>query len=123
MNPANPLELGLDRYVDLDSDDDFIGKSSLRKIRKQGISRKRRGFYISGNPVDPNQHPLPIKHDEDVVGVLSEMAWSDRLQKNIAIGMVSTAVAESVNLSVSLGTGDRELVATSLPFIDRRHSG
>ena len=39
---TNPLELGLDRLVSLDTPHDFIGKAALQQIKLQGISPANR---------------------------------------------------------------------------------
>ena len=43
---TNPLELGLDKFIDLNSDFDFIGKDALIKIKNNGIKRKQVGLYL-----------------------------------------------------------------------------
>ena len=39
-NDDNPLECGLDKYVNLDTDINFLGKEKLKEIRKKGVTRK-----------------------------------------------------------------------------------
>ena len=43
---TNPLELGMDKFIDLDNDFDFIGKDALIKIKNDGIKRKQVGLYL-----------------------------------------------------------------------------
>jgi aminomethyltransferase len=43
---TNPLELGMDKFIDLDNDFDFIGKNALIKIKNDGIKRKQVGLYL-----------------------------------------------------------------------------
>jgi hypothetical protein len=45
---TNPYELGMDRLVKLDIEADFIGNSAFKRIRKEGVSRKRVGLVIDG---------------------------------------------------------------------------
>ena len=43
---TNPYELGLDRLVNLDGEINFIGKESLKKIKKNGIKRRQVGLEL-----------------------------------------------------------------------------
>ena len=59
---TNPFELGLDRLVFLESDINFIGKESLKKIKRDGIKRKQVGLEIHCDPLEgPNTKFWPIK--------------------------------------------------------------
>ena len=42
-----PYTLGLDRLVDLDQEADFIGKSALQRIQKEGVKRRLVGVEIA----------------------------------------------------------------------------
>ena len=61
---TNPFELGLDRLVNLDNDNKFIGKEALIKIKEKGIKRKQVGLIIDCNPLSgPNTTFWPIEKD------------------------------------------------------------
>ena len=47
----NPYEVGLERMVDLDQEDDFIGKEALREISLKGPEKKLIGAEIQGEPI------------------------------------------------------------------------
>jgi glycine cleavage system aminomethyltransferase T len=116
--PANPFELGLGKLVDLDGPDDFIGKPALLKIKTAGIKRRLCGFVIQGDPVPASEHRVSVMQNDIVVGSISEMACSTRLEKNIGIGLISNTIADDVdNLSVSLDSGLRSVTISGLPFI------
>ena len=52
---TNPLELGMDKFIDLNNDFDFIGKDALIKIKNDGIKRKQVGLYLDNKRMDgPN---------------------------------------------------------------------
>jgi aminomethyltransferase len=117
-HPANPFELGLGKLVDLDGDDDFIGKKALQKISVDGVKRHLSGFFIQGDPVTGSEHPLPLVHDGIEVGTISEMAYSPRLGKNIAIGIISNDIAADADkLSISINNRSHRVTITALPFI------
>jgi len=115
--PANPFELGLGRLVDLDREDDFVGKQALMRIRADGVKRRLSGFTIAGEPVPGSSHPLPLLRQQVVVGSISEMAWSPRLEKNIAIGLVSNEIGDDTRLSVDVDGQPRAATLAGLPFI------
>jgi glycine cleavage system aminomethyltransferase T len=116
--PANPFELGLGKLVDLDGADDFIGKTALLKIKAAGIKRRLCGFVIQGDPVKASEHRVPVMQNDTVVGSISEMAYSSRLEKNIGIGLLSSEIDdEADNLCVAVGKELRLASVNSLPFI------
>ena len=39
----NPFECGFDKFVNLDSDVNFLGKEKLKKIKSEGIKKKING--------------------------------------------------------------------------------
>jgi len=117
-HPANPFEVGLGKLVDLDGADDFIGKQALLKIRADGVKRRLSGFFIQGDPVPGSEHPVPILLNGVEVGSIGEMAYSYRLGKNIAIGIIGNEIADTADgLTVSIKNGSQVVTITSLPFI------
>lgn len=50
---SNPFEAGLDYFVHLEKPVDFIGKSSLRDIKRNGLSRKLVFLKVNTKDVDP----------------------------------------------------------------------
>ena len=114
---TNPFEAGLGQYVDLDRDDEFIGKTALREIVSSGIKRRRVGLILSGDRIEQNPHPYPIRLDDDDVGTLSGTVYSPRLERNIAIALVSVAVGDDgTELLVDTGQEVRTATVTPLPF-------
>ncbi len=117
VNPANPFELGLGKLVDLDNNLDFVGKQALLEIRNSGIKRELCGFFIEGDAVSPCGQPLPVLSDGETVGYLSELAYSSRLERNIAIGVVSIQFSQNENLNLIIDGEPRRLSPGRLPFI------
>src|SRR3989442_9191949 len=48
----NPYEVDLDRLVDLNKTDDFVGKAALQRIKEAGPTRKLVGIEIHGKPIE-----------------------------------------------------------------------
>ena len=116
--PANPFELGLGKLVDLDGPDDFIGKQALLTIRADGVKRRLAGFIVHGDRIPASEHPLPVKQNGIEVGSIGEMAYSSRLGKNIAIGIISNEIADNAeNLLISVNDVPRNVTIATLPFI------
>ena len=86
---TNPFELGLDRLVNLQNDNRFIGKEALIKIKEEGIKRKQVGMIIDCDPLKgPNTTFWPIIKNGKQIGKITSAVYSPRLKKNIALGMV-----------------------------------
>lgn len=119
-HPANPFELGLGKLIDLDDDHDFVGKQALLDIRKAGVKRQLCGFFIDGSAIAGNQHSLPITSAGRPVGYISEMVYSPRLERNIALGLLTTGLANDAKLEVLIDAESRSLTPARLPFIPYR---
>ena len=116
--PVNPFEIGLEKLVDLDGPDDFIGRSALRSIRQAGVQRHRVGVVVEGSPVVGNQNPVDIFLGDEVVGFVGEVAYSKRVGKTIGIAVVDMAIDQSASgLTIRIDGVDRSLHVAKLPFI------
>lgn len=116
--PANPFELGLGAMVHLDRSDDFVGREALKRIREDGVKRRRVGLFLDGDPLASNQHPLDLTLAGEVVGTVCEIGYSTRLERNIAVALLSNQVADTETaLSVRIGKATRRAFVASLPFL------
>ena len=121
---TNPLELGLDKYVDLDKDFNFVGKEALISILDKGIDRKQVGIIIDDDPMlGPNTRFWDIYVDDSVVGKVTSAVYSPRLKKNIALGMIKVDYSNLGQvLTVDSGTKKLHAVVTQKPFYDHNKS-
>jgi len=117
---TNPFELGFDRLVNLDSDNNFIGKEALKKIKHNGISRKQVGVEIDCKPLSgPNTTFWELKKDNINIGKITSAVYSPRLKKNIALAMVSIEQSEIGNeLKVNTNEGIFNCKIVEKPFYD-----
>jgi len=115
--PADPFELGLGRFVDLDGGHDFVGRAALDRVRAQGPARRRSGLVIDGPALRPNEAPLPLFHDGGPAGTLSELAHSPRLGRNIAIALLRADLPAEAVLEVEIGGETRRARQAALPFL------
>ena len=121
---TNPLELGLDKYIDLDKDFNFVGKEALISILDKGIDRKQVGIIIDDDPMlGPNTRFWDIYVDDSVVGKVTSAVYSPRLKKNIALGMIKVDYS-NLGQVLTVDSGDKKLhaVVSQKPFYDTNKS-
>ncbi|ASP35611.1 glycine cleavage system protein T [Labrenzia sp. VG12] len=119
---TNPFELGLDRLVNLDSDAEFIGKFALQRVRDNGVTRKQVGLIIDSAPLTgPNTAFWTINRDGVCVGKVTSAIYSPRLEKNIALAMVSVDCADiGTQLEIVMPSGHAAATVAERPFFDPR---
>jgi aminomethyltransferase len=116
----NPYEVGLDRLVELDQKNDFIGKAALRRIKAEGVKRKLVGIEIAGAPLEFNLTRWPVIRDGKQVGFVTSAVFSPRLKKNIGYAMLPlehAALGTSLAISVP-DVGERIAKVVKKPFVD-----
>ncbi len=117
---TNPFELGLDRLVDLDMEADFIGKAALQRIKAAGVRRRHVGLEIAGPPIEgTNSRFWPLFARDAEVGTITSAVYSPRLERNIALGLVSVDWAgKGSSLLARCDSGDHVATVVDVPFID-----
>ena len=126
----NPYELGLSRLVNLDNNNEFIGREALQKICDNGVTRKQVGLEISGPALEgANTTFWPLlsrtaghtngQSTDQAVGKVTSAIYSPRLEKNIALAMLATEYAEEgTQLRVQLPDSVVEATVVKKPFYD-----
>lgn len=117
---TNPYEVGLGRLVDLEMDAKFIGKEALQIVNDTGTTRQLIGIEFDGDPLTgPNTTFWQISAANKVVGKVTSAVYSPRLQKNIALAMISTKHTEvGTQLIIDTKNGIRNAVVCETPFFD-----
>ncbi len=86
-NNDNPLECGFDKFVNIDSDVDFLGKVKLIKIKSDGISKKLMGVILDINEINMSES-INIKNNQNnIIGEMRSAVYSPTFKKVIGIGM------------------------------------
>ena len=121
---TNPLELGMEKFIDLDGSFNFVGKDALIEIRKSGIDRKQVGLIIDIEPLKgPNTSKWEIFSNNKIIGVVTSAVYSPRLKSNIALAMVKKEFSDiGTLLKVNI---DNNLVNANIvqkPFFDPNKS-
>jgi len=116
---TNPFELGMDNFIDVDQEQDFVGKAALRAIRDAGVKRRFMGLVIEGDAfTGGNESRWRIEQDGAYVGYASAAAYSPRAKSNIAVAMVATSAIESGrDVDVFCDDGRRLAKIVSFPIV------
>ena len=120
----NPYEMGMGRLVDLDMEADFISKAALTLIKERGVSQQLVGLEIDGAPfVGSNDFFWPVLKEGVKVGTVTSAIYSPRLQKNIALAMLSIDhTASGRVLQVDKLSETRACTVVPIPFYDPKKS-
>ena len=117
-NNDNPLECGLDKYVNLESNIEFLGKKALQKVKLEGIKRKLMGVKIDHNKIDMYCEKTLLDDKNNIVGYVRSAAYSPSFKKVIGIAMINKPYWDNknqfkidINEKIFLGT------VCDLPFI------
>ena len=121
---TNPLELGMEKFIDLDGSFNFVGKDALIEIKKSGIHRKQVGLMIDIEPLTgPNTSKWEIINNNKIIGVVTSAVYSPRLKSNIALAIVKKEFSDiGTLLKVNI---DNNLVNANIvkkPFFDPNKS-
>lgn len=113
---ATPFEMGLGKFVDLDTSHDFVGKAALASLSAAPATRCRVGLILDENPDFPG-HQLPLHHNGETVGFVSEMAFSKRLEKTIALGLIKSDLRDVARgIEVLIGDSPYAAHISNIPF-------
>ena len=113
------------RLVELDaSTADFVGRAALEALRDQPLQKKLVGLELDGAALAHNETPWPLFDGAHTVGKLTSLAYSPRLEKNIAIGLVHPDYAETgARMSVETWQGVRRATVIPMPFVPKSQNG
>ncbi len=89
----NPLESGLERFVDLDKPD-FVGKAKLLEQKQRGPCRLFAAMTIDCE-VAPAHGGDSIYRDHDLVGSVTSGGYGFRVNQNIAFGYAVPELAKA----------------------------
>jgi len=88
------LETGLDRFVRLDKEDDFIGKQALADWKERGFDNQFVTLEVHGVTDCDARGSEPIYLNDEMVGRVTSGGYGFRTQKSIALAMVRPDLAE-----------------------------
>ena len=117
-NNDNPLECGLDKYVNLDTEVDFLGKEKLKEVKQKGISKKLMGVIIDTKEISVSKSIDLIDDKGSKIGELRSGVYSPNFKKVIGIAMLDKPYYEvSQAFKISINDSTFEGKVCDLPFI------
>ena len=117
-NNDNPLECGFDKYINLNSDVEFIGKDKLKKIQSIGITKKLMGLQIEAKSINVSSSINIQDLNNNDIGDLRSGVYSPRFKKVIGIAMIKKPywnVSQACQIFINENIYNGELC--ELPFI------
>ena len=117
-NNDNPFQCGFDKYIDLETDINFLGKDKLKKIKEKGIDRKLMGVQIDLTKILLTSS-LNIKdNDGNIIGELRSACYSPHFKKVIGIAMIKEPYCKaSSSGTIEIDGNSLALKVCDLPFI------
>ena len=104
-----PLEIGLEKYISLDSNVEFIGKKALLKQRKDGIKKRLLGIEMDGTEMPPLSIPEEVFKDGKKIGIVTSAVFSPDYKGNIGFAMIEASNATAgTEVSVDSKAGIRK---------------
>ena len=106
----DPFEAGLEAFCDLDKPAEYLAREALSARRARPPARRLERVVVGGKRADPNRGFLPLHAGGRAAGRISSMAYSPRLERNVALAMVATEFGQG-DLQVTLEDGSQRDVA------------
>ncbi len=117
-NGDNPYECGFDKYINIDSEVNFLGKEKLKKIKSEGIKKKLMGVMLDIDKISITGSLDLSDQDNNIIGELRSACYSPHFKKVIGIAMIKKShwnidqnVKASINGDICSGK------VCDLPFI------
>ena len=100
----NIFECGLDRFVTLGKEAEYLSRKALDRVAAQGVAVKLAKVEIAGGPTPTPRATWPVFSAGRDAGYVTSAAWSPRFEKVVAFAMVNVEHAEvGKRLSVRIG--------------------
>ena len=117
-NNDNPFQCGFDKYIDLETDINFLGKDKLKKIKEKGIDRKLMGVQIDLTKILLTSSLNIKNNDGNIIGELRSACYSPHFKKVIGIAMIKEPYSKaSSSGTIEIDGNSLALKVCDLPFI------
>ena len=117
-NGDNPYECGFDKYINIDSEVNFLGKEKLKKIKSEGIKKKLMGVMLDIDKISITGSLELSDQNNNIIGELRSACYSPHFKKVIGIAMmkkphwnVDQDIKAKINREICVGK------VCDLPFI------
>ena len=121
---TNPFELGLERLINLNTENNFIGKKALVDIQEKGVQRIQVGLILNCERLKgANTSFWPVTKGNTHIGKVTSAVYSPRLDQNIALAIVSIEYSEiGTELTVEINSKFVDAKVVEKPFYDPKKS-
>jgi aminomethyltransferase len=127
---TNPYEVGYGYkwMVELEQEQNFIGREALKKVSEEGVSRKLVGVEIGGAGLGSYNDGsmidyFPVLKDGEKIGKVTSACYSPRLEKNIGFAMVPVEYSEiGIELTVERPDETVSAVVADRVFFKPEHA-
>ena len=114
----NPLECGFDKYVNLDTNVEFLGKEELKKVKADGIKRKLMGVKIDADQIAVNSSINMYDKTKNLIGELRSGTYNPSFKQVIWIAMINEPYfKDSQEIVININGKDCTGKLCDLPFI------
>ena len=104
----NPFEAGLDRFVTLGKSAEYMSREALDRIAREGVENKLVNLMIEGDPVSAPRSTYDVMSNNEKVGIVTSLAYSEKYAANISFATVKVASAQpGTRLTVLTDAGIR----------------
>jgi len=87
-NGDNPYECGFDKYINIESEVNFLGKEKLKKIKSEGIKKKLMGVMLNIDKISITGSLELSDQNNNIIGELRSACYSPHFKKVIGIAMM-----------------------------------
>ena len=114
----NPYECGFDKYINIDSDIEFLGKDKLKKIKSEGIKKKLMGVKIDTDSISVTGSMNLTDEKNNVIGELRSGCYNPTFKKVIGIAMIKKPYFEAKQtFKIDINGNSFNGTVCDLPFI------
>tara|TARA_B100001248_G_scaffold242511_1_gene210107 strand:+ start:98 stop:1207 length:1110 start_codon:yes stop_codon:yes gene_type:complete len=113
----NPFECGLGKFVNIDSNIEFLGKDNLIKIKENGIEKKLMGVKINLDQINLRS-AINLIVDNKIIGEIRSAVFSPTFNKVLGIAMIKKGYFEvGQKFDITINQKKYKGEVCSLPFI------
>ena len=117
-NGDNPYECGFDKYINIDSDVEFLGKEKLKKIKSEGIKRKLMGVKIDTDKISVTGSMSLTDEKNNIIGELRSGCYNPTFKQVIGIAMIKKPYFETKQtFKIDINGNNFNGTVCDLPFI------
>ena len=92
---SDPFESGLEQYMDLDKDAEYMSREALARVAKSGPAKRLVNLAVDGTQLDALRSVWHVLDDDDSdIGIVTSRAWSPRFNANITFAIIRAEHAE-----------------------------